>query len=75
MIVGFAFLPSSILLERFVTLRTAISMEAKLWIDSECDISNRAVTKPGMSIRLDPDDQVAEQPRLGRGLARLGTLY
>jgi hypothetical protein len=50
MIVGFAFLPSSILLERFVTLRTAISMEAKLWIDSECDLSNRAVTKPGISI-------------------------
>jgi len=50
MIVGFAFLPSSILLERFVTLRTAISMEAKLWVDSECDLSNRAVTKPGISI-------------------------
>ena len=50
MIVGFAFLPSSILLERFETLRTIISMEAMLRIDSECDIPNRAVTKPGFSI-------------------------
>jgi len=54
-------------------------MEAKLWIDSECDIYQMAQS-PSLESQfadvgesgLTPDDRVAEEPQLGRDLARLG---